>query len=104
MTKWVFSTVLFLLTAGALAGVTSKGDSDFTLVITGEVMTTPVEAYDQFIRIEEWRLEGHTWDGKGENLSIEPKAGGLTDLADIIDSVQISQLNALVEKLSSGDH
>ena len=52
MTKWVFSTVLFLLTAGALAGVTSKGDSGFTLVITGEVMTTPVEAYEQFIRLK----------------------------------------------------
>jgi len=76
MMKWVFSTTLFLLSAAALADVTSKGDSGFTLVITGEVMTTPVEAYGQFIRIEEWWLEGHTWYGKGENLSIEPKADG----------------------------
>ena len=53
MMKWVFSTFLFLLSAVALADVTSKGDTGFTLVITGEVKTTPVEAYDQFIRIEE---------------------------------------------------
>ncbi|MFP6794415.1 MAG: hypothetical protein VB996_14225 [Pseudomonadales bacterium] len=168
--KWVFSTFLFLLSAAALADVTSKGDTGFTLVITGEVKTTPVEAYDQFIRIEEWWLEGHTWYGRSENLSIEPKAGGcfceisgdnqvlhmlvsyvqpgvelkmvgglgslqmmgvhgamswpfepiadgtriiqtynvtgyvpggLKEVADIVDSIQTSQLNALVNKLSS---
>jgi hypothetical protein len=170
MMKWVFSTFLFLLSAVALADVTSKGDTGFTLVITGEVKTTPVEAYDQFIRIEEWWLEGHTWYGRSENLSIEPKAGGcfceisgdnqvlhmlvsyvqpgvelkmvgglgslqmmgvhgamswrfepiadgtriiqtynvtgyapggLKEVADIVDSIQTSQLNALVNKLSS---
>jgi hypothetical protein len=76
MMKRVFSTFLFLLSAVALADVTGKGDTGFTLVITGEVNTTPAEAYDQFIRIEEWWLEGHTWYGRSENLSIEPKAGG----------------------------
>jgi hypothetical protein len=172
MTKWVFSTFLFLLSAAALADVTSKGDTGFSLIITGEVESTPAEAYDQFIQIDEWWLEGHTWYGKAENLSIEPRAGGcfceisgdnqvlhmlvtyvqpgvelkmvgglgplqmmgihggmswrfepipdgtriiqtynvtgyapggLTDLADIVDSVQTSQLNALVNKLSSGN-
>jgi hypothetical protein len=157
MTKWVFSATLFLLSAAALADVISKGDTGFTLVITGEVKTTPVEAYDQFIRIEEWWLEGHTWYGKSENLSIEPTAGGcfceisgdnqvlhmlvsyvqpgvelkmvgglepmadgtriiqtynvtgyapggLKDVADIVDSIQTSQLNALVNKLSSDNN
>jgi hypothetical protein len=173
MMKRLFSTFLFLLSAVALADVTSKGDTGFTLVITGEVKTTPVEAYDQFVRIEEWWLEGHTWYGKSENLSIEPKAGGcfceisgdnqvlhmlvsyvqpgvelkmvgglgslqmmgvhggmswrfepipdgtriiqtynvtgyapsgLKDVADIIDSIQTSQLNALVNKLSSDNN
>ena len=173
MTKWVFSTALFLLSAAALADVISKGDTGFTLVITGEVKTTPVEAYDQFIRIEEWWLKGHTWYGKSENLSIEPRAGGcfceisgdnqvlhmlvsyvqpgvelkmvgglgslqmmgvhggmswrfepmadgtriiqpynvtgyapggLKDVADIVDSIQTSQLNALVNKLSSDNN
>ncbi|HAT26732.1 MAG TPA: activator of HSP90 ATPase [Gammaproteobacteria bacterium] len=173
MMNWVFSTFLFLLSAVALADVTSKGDTGFTLVITGEVKTTPIEAYDQFIRIDEWWLEGHTWYGRSENLSIEPKAGGcfceisgdnqvlhmlvsyvqpgvelkmvgglgslqmmgihggmswrfepiadgtriiqtynvtgyapggLKDVADIVDSIQTSQLNALVNKLSSDNH
>ncbi|MDA0272681.1 MAG: SRPBCC domain-containing protein [Proteobacteria bacterium] len=172
MTKWVFSTFLFLLSAIALADVTSKGDRGFSLVITGVVETTPNETYDQFVRIDEWWLEGHTWYGKAENLSLEPKAGGcfceisgdnqvlhmlvtfvqpgieikmvgglgplqmmgihggmswrfesipggtritqtynvtgyapggLTDLAEIVDSVQTSQLNALVNKLSSSN-
>ena len=147
-----------------------QSNTGFTLVITGEVKTTPVEAYDQFIRIEEWWLEGHTWYGRSENLSIEPKAGGcfceisgdnqvlhmlvsyvqpgvelkmvgglgslqmmgvhgamswrfepiadgtriiqtynvtgyapggLKEVADIVDSIQTSQLNSLVNKLSS---
>ena len=75
MTKWVFSATLFLLSAAALADVISKGDTGFTLVITGEVKTTPVEAYDQFIRIEEWWLAGNTSCGRSGNLFIEPKAG-----------------------------
>ncbi len=170
--KWVFSTCLFLLSAGSLADVTGRGDSGFNLVITGTVETTPARAYEQFIHIDEWWLEGHTWYGKAENLSIEPRAGGcfceisgdnqvlhmlvtfvqpgveikmvgglgplqmmgihggmswrfesipggtritqtynvtgyapggLTDLAEIVDSVQTSQLNALVSKLSGGN-
>lgn len=74
--KWAFSTFLLLLSAITLADVTSKGDTGFTLVISGEVKATPAAAYDQFIRIGEWWLEGHTWYGRSENLFIEPKAGG----------------------------
>ncbi len=170
--KWAFSVFAFLFSALAAADVISKGDTGFNLVITGVVEQTPAEAYAQFIRIDEWWLEGHTWYGEGENLSIEPKAGGcfcevsgdnqvlhmlvtyvqpgvelkmvgglgplqmmgihggmswrfesipdgtriiqtynvtgyapsgLTDLADIVDSVQTSQLKALVSKLSNGN-
>ncbi len=74
--KWVFSSFLLLLSAIPLSHVTSKGDTGFTLVIAGEVKAPPAAAYDQFIRIGEWWLEGHTWYGKRENLFIEPKAGG----------------------------
>ncbi|MDG1232388.1 MAG: hypothetical protein P8P91_08965 [Pseudomonadales bacterium] len=173
MTKWVFSTALFMLSTAALADVTSKADTGFSLVITGVVETTPARAYEQFVRIDEWWLKGHTWYGKSENLSIEPRAGGcfceisgdnqvmhmlvsyvqpgvelkmvgglgslqmmgvhggmswrfkpipggtritqtynvtgyapggLKDLADIVDSIQTSQLNALVNKLSSDNN
>ena len=171
MKKWGFSTLLLLLASASHADVTSKGEAGFNLVITGEVMTTPAKAYEQFVRINEWWIEGHTWYGNSEGLALEPKAGGcfceisgdkqvlhmlvtyvqpgvelkmigglgplqmmgvhggmswrfeptptgtriiqtynvtgyapggLTDLADIVDSVQTSQMNALVTRISGG--
>ena len=50
----ICSTSLLLLSAVTLAAITSDGNTHFTLVITGEVKTTAVKAYDQFVRIEEW--------------------------------------------------
>lgn len=170
--KWLASFVLFLLSTSVLGEVVAKGETGFNLKITGEVGISPQEAYEQFIRVDEWWVESHSWFGSRKNFSLEAKAGGcfceingeqqvlhmmvtfvnpgeeikmvgglgplqmmglhggmswrfealednngtrivqtynvsgwapggLLDLADIVDAVQTSQLNALIKQIES---
>ena len=72
-----FALLFVLLAATSVsAEVMSRGDTGFNLRITGEVSAGPAEAYEQFLRINEWWRESHTWYGDADNLSIEPRAGG----------------------------
>jgi len=56
--------------------VIDKAASGFSLEITELTGATPAAAYQQFLKVSDWWLADHTWFGKSENLSIEPKAGG----------------------------
>lgn len=68
--------VALMMATHAFAEVTSSGETGFNLRITGEVDASPIEAYEQFVRVNEWWIENHTWYGDADNLSLEPRAGG----------------------------
>ena len=74
--KWLAGFVLLALTTDALAEVVAAGETGFNLKITGEVSVTPQEAYDQFVRVNEWWVESHSWFGSRRNFRLETKAGG----------------------------
>lgn len=66
----------FFLPTISLADVVNKGEAGFNLRITGNVNTTPAEAFAQFIQIGEWWVKSHTWFGNADNLSIDARPGG----------------------------
>ncbi len=162
--------LLLLAPLVAFGEVTNKGETGFNLVISGEVAVTPEAAYNQFVKVDEWWVESHSYFGDRKNFSLDASAGGcfceisgdkevmhmqvtfvspgeelkmigglgplqmlgihggmswrftptetgtqivqtynvtgylpggLSDLADIVDAVQTSQLNALIQKIES---
>jgi uncharacterized protein YndB with AHSA1/START domain len=58
------------------AEVVHAAESGFEIKMSVPVAATPEQAYAQFLKIDEWWSPKHTWFGKAENLSIEPRAGG----------------------------
>ena len=62
--------------SAAQADVIHAAESGFEIKMSVPVAATPEQAYAQFLRIDEWWSADHTWFGKAENLSIEPRAGG----------------------------
>ena len=72
----IICLVIALTAAPALAEITAKGETGFNLKISREVQTEPAVVYEQFLKISEWWIKGHTWFGSSDNLSIEAKAGG----------------------------
>lgn len=75
MKRLIFS-LIFFFSGAVFADVTSKGDTGFNLVITAEVSASPMEAYNQFLRVDEWWVESHSYFGDRQNFSIEASAGG----------------------------
>lgn len=74
--KWLVSFFLIALSSTASADVIAKGETGFNLRITSEVNVSPRQAYDQFLRVDEWWQESHSWFGSRKNFSLEAKAGG----------------------------
>lgn len=58
------------------AEVIHKAENGFYLTLTGYTAATPEQAYQQFVRVNEWWVASHTWFGNAQNLSIDAKAGG----------------------------
>lgn len=74
--KWLASFFLITVSATTLADVIAKSETGFNLRITSEVSVTPEVAYDQFVKVDEWWVESHSWFGSRKNFSLEAKAGG----------------------------
>ena len=72
------ASALLLLCLGTTshADVTSKAATGFNLTITADVPVDADTAYNQFINVGDWWVASHTYSGRAENLSIEPRAGG----------------------------
>ena len=68
--------IIAISTSSALAEVTAKGETGFNLKISRAVPVEPAAAYNQFLKVDEWWIKGHTWFGSAENLSIDASAGG----------------------------
>jgi uncharacterized protein YndB with AHSA1/START domain len=66
-----------MLTAGpALAEVKSSTPVGFALESKAVVKAGPAEAYVAAGKLAEWWNPSHTYSGKAENLTFEPRAGG----------------------------
>lgn len=76
MTTRLLLLLLACLSFSAQGEVINKGENGFNLKITGIAHVKPETAYEQFIKVSDWWVENHTWFGKGENLSIDARAGG----------------------------
>ncbi|MBO6557196.1 MAG: hypothetical protein JJ921_08650 [Pseudomonadales bacterium] len=97
--KWLVSFALILFSVGLHADVVAKGETGFNLKIVDEVSVWPQEAYDQFVRVDEWWLERHSWFGSRKNFSLETKAGGC--FCEIKDDQQV--LHMLVTFVNPGE-
>ena len=60
----------------ACADVTHSSESGFEIKMSVSVPATPEQAYQQFLKVDQWWSPAHTWFGKSQNLSLEPVAGG----------------------------
>lgn len=58
------------------AEVVHASESGFEIKMSVSVGATPEQAYEQFLKVDEWWSPEHTWFGKAKNLSIDPVAGG----------------------------
>ncbi len=58
------------------AEVTSSAAEGFEIKLGVSVPASPELVYKQFLKVDEWWSPEHTWWGKAENLSLEPRAGG----------------------------
>jgi uncharacterized protein YndB with AHSA1/START domain len=67
---------LAALASAAQAEVKSAGPVSFEVEAKVVVQASPEAAYDMLTRIGQWWDPDHTWSGTGENLSLEPRAGG----------------------------
>jgi len=77
MKQVLLPLLFFMLVPGQLwADVINSSEHGFELRIEKTVNSDAMTIYRQFIRIGEWWDPEHTWFGKAENLTIEPRAGG----------------------------
>lgn len=65
-----------VIPAVSSAEVVSQAEHGFHIKSTINVPASAVDAYRQFLQINEWWIEDHTWFGSAENLSLDPVAGG----------------------------
>jgi uncharacterized protein YndB with AHSA1/START domain len=68
--------LLAALAAPATASVKSSGPAGFELEHRVVVKASPSVAYAAAGRLGSWWNPSHTYSGKAENLSFEPRAGG----------------------------
>lgn len=76
MMRFVFSCLLLAAGSGVIAEVINKSENGFNLKIESEVSVPPQSAYDQFLRVDEWWVDSHSYFGRRENFSIDARAGG----------------------------
>lgn len=77
MKRFLGLIIAFIFWASsAQADVLHSSESGFEIKMSVSVPATPEQAYQQFLEIDEWWSPEHTWFGKAENLSLEPRAGG----------------------------
>lgn len=58
------------------AKVISSSANGFIISIEQIANVSVEQAYNQFIKIDEWWSADHTYSGKSDNLFLDPKAGG----------------------------
>lgn len=73
--RWMGMAML-ALAAPASAEVQSASDAGFTLEASVTVVATPVEAYAALTRPSLWWNASHSYSGKSDNLTLDPRAGG----------------------------
>lgn len=77
MAKHIALLIIMTMAPGLAWGkVERSADGGFEIRIEAVVSATPETVYAQFLRVGEWWNKDHTWFGKSEGLSIEPRAGG----------------------------
>ncbi len=81
MKNWTFSALralvlLCIFPAIAQAEVIARGENGFNLVIEAQTAASPLDAYNQFVRIDEWWDANHSYFGQARNFSLDPRAGG----------------------------
>ncbi|MBU2970456.1 SRPBCC domain-containing protein [Pseudoalteromonas sp. C2R02] len=68
--------LLFFFSSSLFAEVIQKDKHGFKIIIKKTVNVSSSATYKQFLNISQWWNKDHTWFGKSENLTLEPKAGG----------------------------
>jgi len=66
---------LLLLPMFTHADVVSESDNGFVIHIERNLNTSSANAYQQFIKVEQWWHDDHTWFGQSKNLKIIPLVG-----------------------------
>ena len=71
------ATIALALAAGpALADTSNVTPNAFTVTFRGEVNAAPAALYSAIGQVGKWWDPRHSYSGKGENLSIDLRAGG----------------------------
>ena len=67
---------LVCLTSPVFAQVSEASPNHFLIERTVQINATPMELWDQFVRIGEWWHPDHTHTGDSSRLSLDPTPGG----------------------------
>lgn len=74
--KSVFVAILVLAASSARAEVVEVSATQFQVKSVYSIAATPAQVYAAYSKIGSWWNPDHSWSGKGENLTLEPKARG----------------------------
>ena len=78
----IIVSLLFSPFATAIAEVIDKASNGFVMKSSVSVTQSPQQAYQQFLRIDEWWDPDHSWFGDAKNFTITAQAGGCFCEAD----------------------
>ena len=67
---------LALLAAPASAKIVAADSHGFALHQSVEVAVPPARAWAALVRVQDWWSKDHTYSGKAERLSLDPRPGG----------------------------
>lgn len=67
---------LALLAAPASAKIVAADSHGFALHHSVEVAVPPARAWAALVRVQDWWSKDHTYSGKAERLSLDPRPGG----------------------------
>ncbi len=71
-----FLIALMLLAAPASAKIAAADGHGFALHQSVDVAAPPSRAWAALIRVQDWWAKDHTYSGKAERLSLDPRPGG----------------------------
>lgn len=76
MTRALGFAMLLALASPAPAEVSKSDAVGFVSTHRVVIAATPDEVWDTIVRPQSWWIKDHTYSGKAENLSLDPRPGG----------------------------
>ena len=76
MRSLLIAAGLQVMAGSAQAEVVEASAGSFQVRTMYSIAAKPGQIYEAYSKIGSWWNPDHSWSGKGENLSLEPRAGG----------------------------